>query len=122
VRVKALHCSILSLSSSSDLMWIWIRNPACNYGMRLLRRWNLTILSDKLVSKKYSIFYRKKICNSPDKIDSPVSSSGSLQELLRMNVPPEVTNLHKENETEKKKVTVVPHNVLTGDLARRHFI
>jgi hypothetical protein len=57
-------------------------------------------LQDKKVSKKYLIFNRKKICNSPDKVDSPVSSSGSLQELLRMNVPPEVTNLQRENETE----------------------
>jgi hypothetical protein len=48
--------------------------------------------------KGYLIFNRKKICNSPDKIDSPVSSSGSLQELLRMNVPPEVTNLQTEHD------------------------
>jgi hypothetical protein len=70
--------------------------------MRLLCRWNLTIFADKLVSKKYLIFNRKKIYDSPDKIDSPVSSSGSLQELIRMNVPPEVTNLHREIENEKK--------------------
>ncbi len=92
----AIHCSIFSILNSSILTLICGSGSATlPVTMRLLRRWNLTILSDKLVSKK-------KICNSPDKIDSPVSSSSSLQELLRMNVSPEMTNLHKENETEKR--------------------